>query len=82
MADQSFTVFGKSLRENDESVLILDDLDFNLTAPPSATTIEGTIDAIQRHACSMRRRPGVGSIKPNLPREVIRPPRAPSVGRS
>jgi tetratricopeptide (TPR) repeat protein len=46
MADQSFTVFGKALRENGESVLILDDLDFNLTAPPSATTIEGTIDAL------------------------------------
>ena len=46
MAVQSFTVFGKALRENGDSVLILDDLDFNPIPAPSATTIEGTIDAI------------------------------------
>jgi hypothetical protein len=47
IADQSFPVFGKALRENGESVLILDDLDFNLAPQPSTTTtIDGTIDAL------------------------------------
>src|SRR4029079_662216 len=47
IADQPFTVFGKALRENGDSVLIFDDLDFSRDAAPSAnTSLEGTIDAL------------------------------------
>ena len=46
LADQSFTVFGKALRENGESVMILDDLDFIVTGQLTTTSIERTIEAL------------------------------------